>query len=242
MNPAGRKLLGLPEADWNRPIADVLADAVPLGAVIEECLQSARPIVRRALQMVRPSGGASYLGVSVSPIRDETDRMRGAICLFTDLSQVMDLEEQLRLKDSLARLGELTAGIAHEFRNGLATIHGYARLLDLDRLPAGVPRIRAGHPRRDGRDGPGGDELPELRAPDGAGRRAGRHARHRGARGRGDPRRGARARGRSRYAASSATWTATKSCCGRRSATCAGTRSRRARNDRSRRRSRSKGP
>ena len=32
-------------------------------------------------------------------------------------------------------MGELTAGIAHEFRNGLATIHGYARLLDLDRLP-----------------------------------------------------------------------------------------------------------
>jgi signal transduction histidine kinase len=47
---------------------------------------------------------------------------------------VVELEEQLRLKDSLARLGELTAGIAHEFRNGLATIHGYARLLDLDRL------------------------------------------------------------------------------------------------------------
>jgi signal transduction histidine kinase len=86
--------------------------------------------------MVRPSSGATHLGVSVSPIRDEQDRMRGAICLFTDLSQVMDLEEQLRLKDSLARLGELTAGIAHEFRNGLATIHGYARLLDLDRLPA----------------------------------------------------------------------------------------------------------
>jgi signal transduction histidine kinase len=41
----------------------------------------------------------------------------------------------LRLKDSLAQVGELTAGIAHEFRNGLATIHGYARLLDLDRLP-----------------------------------------------------------------------------------------------------------
>ena len=46
----------------------------------------------------------------------------------------MELEEQLRLKDSLARLGEMTAGIAHEFRNGLATIHGYSRLLDLERL------------------------------------------------------------------------------------------------------------
>ena len=58
----------------------------------------------------------------------------GVICLFTDLSKIADLEDQLRLKDTLARLGELTAGLAHEFRNGLATIHGYARLLDLDAL------------------------------------------------------------------------------------------------------------
>jgi signal transduction histidine kinase len=139
MNPTGRKMLGLPEADWNGPFRAVLAHAVPLGDVIEECLGSARPIVRRALQMPQ-SSGATYLGVSVSPIRDEASGLRGAICLFTDLSQVMDLEEQLRLKDSLARLGELTAGIAHEFRNGLATIHGYARLLDLERLP---PEFRA---------------------------------------------------------------------------------------------------
>ncbi|MGC4084597.1 MAG: prepilin peptidase [Vicinamibacterales bacterium] len=45
------------------------------------------------------------------------------------------LEEQLRLKQSLATVGELTAGIAHEFRNGLATIHGYSRLLNPELLP-----------------------------------------------------------------------------------------------------------
>src|SRR5262249_26039907 len=71
-----------------------------------------------------------------SPIRDETGATHGVICLFTDLSEIVELEEQLRLKDSLARLGELTAGIAHEFRNGLATIHGYGRLVELERLPA----------------------------------------------------------------------------------------------------------
>jgi signal transduction histidine kinase len=48
---------------------------------------------------------------------------------------VKDLEEQLRLKDSLAAVGELTAGIAHEFRNGLATIHGYSKLIQLQALP-----------------------------------------------------------------------------------------------------------
>jgi signal transduction histidine kinase len=133
MNPAGRRLLGLPDADWNRPYRQVLTGVAPLGDVIEECLSFARPIVRRSIPMPGSAGGATHLGVSVSPIQ-ENGAMRGAICLFTDLSQVVELEDQLRMKDSLARLGELTAGIAHEFRNGLATIHGYARLLDLQRL------------------------------------------------------------------------------------------------------------
>src|SRR5205809_5314953 len=76
---------------------------------------------------------ASHLGVTVSPILE--GGMHGAICLFSDLTAVMELEDQLRLKDTLARLGELTAGIAHEFRNGLATIHGYSRLMVPQELP-----------------------------------------------------------------------------------------------------------
>jgi len=61
--------------------------------------------------------------------------LQAAVCLFTDLTEVVALEEQLRLKEALAGVGELTAGLAHEFRNGLATIHGYARLLDPVKLP-----------------------------------------------------------------------------------------------------------
>lgn len=135
LNPAGRRLLGLPEdADLSASYKDVLANAAPLADVVDECLTTMRPIVRRAVQMARPAGGATHLGITVSPVRDGAGQPHGAICLFTDLSDVAELEEQLRLKDSLARLGELTAGIAHEFRNGLATIHGYARLLEIDRL------------------------------------------------------------------------------------------------------------
>jgi signal transduction histidine kinase len=80
-----------------------------------------------------------HLGLTVSPLFDEAGELHGAICLFTDLTNVVELEEQVRLKDSLARVGELTAGIAHEFRNVLATIHGYSRLIDLDALP---PKFR----------------------------------------------------------------------------------------------------
>jgi signal transduction histidine kinase len=66
---------------------------------------------------------------------DDRSGLHGAICLFTDLTAIKELEEQLHLKESLATVGELTAGIAHEFRTGLATIHGYSKLLDLSMLP-----------------------------------------------------------------------------------------------------------
>ena len=45
------------------------------------------------------------------------------------------MEEAMREKDAMARAGELTAGIAHEVRNGLGTIVGYARLLERASLP-----------------------------------------------------------------------------------------------------------
>ena len=137
LNPAGRRLLGLPEVvEEGLHYRDVLIHAAPMFGVVAECLATMRPIVRRAVQMADPAGGATHLGITVSPVLDEAGEAHGAICLFTDLSDVAELEEQLRLKDSLARLGELTAGIAHEFSNGLATIHGYARLLAIDQLPA----------------------------------------------------------------------------------------------------------
>jgi PAS domain S-box-containing protein len=135
LNPAGRRIMGLADVTVGAPIEDVLRSAAPLAAVIEECLSTGRPILRRSVQVRHPGGAAIHLGVTVSPIQDAYAHAHGAICLFTDISAVVDLEEQLRLKDSLARLGELTAGIAHEFRNGLATIHGYGRLLELERLP-----------------------------------------------------------------------------------------------------------
>jgi len=134
LNPAGRRVLDVPEA---LPLGEYRPTPYtqPLHDAVDECLQTRQPIVRRAV--VLPAGGAldTHLGVTVSPLFDQDGELHGAICLFTDLTAVRALEEQLRMKDSLAAVGELTAGIAHEFRNGLATIHGYSKLLDLKELP-----------------------------------------------------------------------------------------------------------
>jgi signal transduction histidine kinase len=134
LNPAGRRLLGIAEGSSTRGYRDVLSGAPALAELVDECLTRATPVVRRTIKTLR-TGAATHLGVTVSPMPDHEGQANGAICLFTDLTKIKDLEDQLRLKDSLARLGELTAGIAHEFRNGLATIHGYSRLIELERLP-----------------------------------------------------------------------------------------------------------
>jgi two-component system sensor histidine kinase HydH len=137
VNPVGRRLLNLGEAPHRGAnYRQVLAHAEPLVALIEQCLGTGRPMIRRAVEIPTGQAAALHLGLSVSPVKDEASVSHGVICLFTDLSAVVALEEQVRLKDSLARVGELTAGIAHEFRNGLATIHGYSRLLTLEALPS----------------------------------------------------------------------------------------------------------
>lgn len=133
LNPAGRRLLSLPDTAVMRMYRDMLPP--PLGHVIEECLRAGEPIVRRQVFVGSAEHSPAYLGVSVSPLSDGRGSSHGVICLFTDLTPVVEMQEQLRLKESLAQVGELTAGIAHEFRNGLATIHGYARLLDLNAVP-----------------------------------------------------------------------------------------------------------
>lgn len=133
LNPAGRRLLGIPHEPAGTDFRELLSAAPPLVDVLAECLANKTPIVRRAVA-VSNGGRSSHFGVTVSPL-GEVDDASGVICLFSDLTNVVELEEQLRLKDTLAQLGELTAGIAHEFRNGLATIHGYARLMDPNALP-----------------------------------------------------------------------------------------------------------
>jgi signal transduction histidine kinase len=142
INPAGTRVLGLQSVPANASFEDVLAHYPPLAEVIAEGLADGTPITRRLVTLVVPRHGPGpgttverHLGVTVSPLSAPDGNPQGVICLFTDLTKVIALEEQVRLKDGLALLGELTAGLAHELRNGLATVHGYVRLLDPAVLP-----------------------------------------------------------------------------------------------------------
>ncbi|PYT04753.1 MAG: hypothetical protein DMF60_14275 [Acidobacteria bacterium] len=99
-------------------------------AMISECLEKATTFRREEVPVVLPGGRARRFGLSVSPICDASQNVEGALCLMTDITEVIELRERMKLKDNLANLGEMAAGLAHEFKNSLATIHGYIQLLD----------------------------------------------------------------------------------------------------------------
>lgn len=62
------------------------------------------------------------IGYSASPIYSNQNRIIGAAIILRDLTKIKEMEEQLRRKDRLAALGEMSAGMAHEIRNPLAAI------------------------------------------------------------------------------------------------------------------------
>ncbi len=127
-NPAVRALL---EVDtWSRRrFPEILGRESPLARCIQECLETGKTRTRETIEYVTSSGETRVLGMSLSPFHAESGEIEGAVCLLTDLTETRRLQEQVRVKEHLAALGAMSAGIAHEFKNSLATISGFAQLL-----------------------------------------------------------------------------------------------------------------
>ncbi len=84
---------------------------------------------RREIEITDNRGQRLPIGLSTSILRDEHQRPRGVIGIFSDLTGAKELEEKVRAADRLAAVGELSASIAHEIRNPLAAISGSVEVL-----------------------------------------------------------------------------------------------------------------
>jgi nitrogen-specific signal transduction histidine kinase len=128
-NPAAEQTLGIRGLAFRR-YSEALGESSRLTKLIGDCLASGAIFRREEVEHLPPSAVESrHLGVTISPIRRDEDRINGAICLLSDLTELASLQQQVQLKENLAALGELSAGIAHEFKNALATISGYAQMI-----------------------------------------------------------------------------------------------------------------
>ncbi len=74
-------------------------------------------------------GDSAYIGFSISRLNDAFGAHRGYIVIFQDLTGWRRMQDELRMKDRMAAVGELAAGLAHEIGNPLAAISGSVQML-----------------------------------------------------------------------------------------------------------------
>jgi PAS domain S-box-containing protein len=137
VNAPARALIEATDGELEgRSVRELLGHSPDLAEMVERCLQTGEVYRREEVTAIGAGGQVRRLGATVAPIdlNLQPGSARGALCLLTDLTEVLQLREQVALKRNLESLGEMSAGLAHEFKNALATLHGYAQLMQSLRL------------------------------------------------------------------------------------------------------------
>jgi two-component system sensor histidine kinase HydH len=93
---------------------------------IYELLKHGECILEREIDCPSPRGNVP-LSLSVTPLLDPEGVNIGAVIILRDLQEIRDLQERVRRSERLASLGRLASGIAHEIRNPLSSIKGFAQ-------------------------------------------------------------------------------------------------------------------
>src|SRR5277367_1122987 len=149
-NPAAEEALGIRTLRY-RSYKEILGPESELTQMLTACIRDGKTFQRGEIEHLTSEGAVRNLGVTISPIyraarasgksgvadnlthakdpHAQDMKISGALCLMSDLTELTALQKQIRWKENLAALGEMSAGIAHEFKNSLATISGYAQMI-----------------------------------------------------------------------------------------------------------------
>jgi len=112
-----------------------------INQLLEAAMDRQQAITRQECSLRKKNGERIWAGISTSLLRDPQNQMIGTTLVFSDLTEIKRLQEQVELKKRLTVLGEMSAGLAHEMRNFMGTIMGFSRLLS-KKIEAGDPKQR----------------------------------------------------------------------------------------------------
>ena len=124
-------------------IGSAVRDVIP--ATLADTLADADNLVEKELLCPVADGRGIPMDVSAADLTDETGKCFGQVILFKDLTEIRTLRQELEKNRRLASVGRLAAGVAHEIRNPLSSIKGFAtyfkekyKEIDRDQEIAGI--------------------------------------------------------------------------------------------------------
>ncbi|MEW5979874.1 MAG: ATP-binding protein [Acidobacteriota bacterium] len=123
INEIALRILELDQCDYvGHSVEEVLAAQSQLLQVLNDAYQMRTLPSRAELELTTRDGGNRTVGYTISFIKSDDGVTQGLSLFFKDLTLVEQMNEQEKLKDRLAALGQMAAGLAHEIRNPLAAI------------------------------------------------------------------------------------------------------------------------
>jgi signal transduction histidine kinase len=131
-NAGAERILGGPDgaSAVGRDCREVLAGQPALARLLLETVERRSPLSRAEMVLEGgPEAPTAIIGLTLSPVRDDQGEPCGAAALFRDLAPIERSDEQERLHERLAALGQMAAGLAHEIRNPLAGMEVLVGLL-----------------------------------------------------------------------------------------------------------------
>lgn len=96
---------------------------------ISDTLNKNESILEKEYNFTQTSGDVIPLSLSITPILAESMQVSGAVILLRDMREIKRLQEKVQRSEKLAAIGKLAAGVAHEIRNPLSSIKGFAQFL-----------------------------------------------------------------------------------------------------------------
>jgi two-component system sensor histidine kinase PilS (NtrC family) len=125
---AERILLFSPDSslDW---FAQEVFGFLKIAEIVQKAQDVDQELNRTEGFFERRDGQKIILGISYSPLRDENGTVHGLIFNFQDITAIRAMEVEIKRGEQLAAVGRLSAAIAHEIRNPLASISGSIQLL-----------------------------------------------------------------------------------------------------------------
>jgi PAS domain S-box-containing protein len=146
-NDSAEKIFGIPnQAALGKTGAEVFGEESKMVIMLNKTIEEHGPIARAEMEVLKGVNQEKiWIGVSSSPLKGNEGEFLGTTFILTDITEIKVLQEQVELQKRLTVLGEMSAGIAHEFRNFMGTIFGYVRLLGkkVEKNPAENQMIEA---------------------------------------------------------------------------------------------------